>query len=272
MVLFPNCKINLGLHILGKRSDGFHNLESVFYPLPIHDALEVIENPGASSLTFSASGTPMDVHAEKNIVYKACELLIKEHRIPAGINVHLHKAIPMGAGLGGGSADGAFALMLLNKKFQLGLEQSQLIHYAALLGSDCPFFIINKPCLVTGRGENLVPIDLDLSSYSIVVIHPGLHISTPWAFSQVKPGKKDVEISRIINQDVSTWKNLLHNDFEIPVFAKHPEIRNIKEELYLKGALYAALSGSGSSVFGIFKKNHIPGLKFPSQYFIKTIH
>jgi 4-diphosphocytidyl-2-C-methyl-D-erythritol kinase len=270
LVIFPNCKINLGLQILGKRADGFHDLESVFYPLPINDALEVIEATVNDPFSFSSSGISMDVDPADNIVTKAWNLLKEDHPEIPDIKIHLHKNIPSGAGLGGGSADGAFMLMLLNKKYKLALSTDQLLDYAAMLGSDCPFFILNKPCFVQGRGEILQSISLDLSTFSFVLIHPGIHISTAWAFSQINPGKSKNMID-IIRQPPVSWKDQLVNDFEKPVFQQYPQIKKIRDDLYSKGALYASMSGSGSAVYGIFEKSFIPEFDYPSEYFIKTI-
>jgi 4-diphosphocytidyl-2-C-methyl-D-erythritol kinase len=185
--------------------------------------------------------------------------------------MHLHKTIPMGAGLGGGSADGAFALQLLNAKFQLQLTQQQLIDYALQLGSDCPFFIINKPCFATGRGEILEPVAVDLSSYKIAIINPGIHVNTGWAFSQLTPAVPAKSIKQIITQPVQTWKHELKNDFEAAVFAAHPPIKSIKETLYNEGALYAAMSGSGSTVFGIFDKEVSLKAFEEKDYFTKLL-
>lgn len=252
MLVFPNCKINLGLHILNKREDGFHNLETVFYPLNIKDALEVIPHT-AEQLRFTQTGLTVAGSNADNICVKAYHLLKKDFpQLPAA-QMHLHKAIPMGAGLGGGSADGAFALQLLNTKFQLQLNQQQLIEYALQLGSDCPFFIINKPCYATGRGEILQPVTVDLSAYKIAVINPGIHVNTGWAFSQLTPATPLKSIQQIITQPIQTWKDELLNDFEIPVFKAYPIIKEIKEGLYNSGAVYASMSGSGSTMFGIFE-------------------
>ncbi len=253
MLAFPNCKINLGLHILNKREDGFHNLETVFYPVSIKDALEVIA-VNDTELHFTQTGLTVDGNEADNICVKAYQLLKKDFpQLPAA-KIHLHKTIPMGAGLGGGSADGAFTLQLLNTKFQLQLTQQQLINYALQLGSDCPFFIINKPCFATGRGEILEPVTLDLSTYKIAIVNPGIHVNTGWAFSQLAPATPAKSIKQIIAQPVQTWKHELKNDFEDAVFAAHPLIKSIKETLYNEGAVYAAMSGSGSTVFGIFSE------------------
>jgi 4-diphosphocytidyl-2-C-methyl-D-erythritol kinase len=185
--------------------------------------------------------------------------------------MHLHKAIPMGAGLGGGSADGAFMLKLLNKKFDLSLSEKQLINYSLQLGSDCPFFILNKPCFATGRGEILEQTKLDLSEYKFLIVQPPIHISTAWAFLTIKPLRPAKSIKQIIQQSISTWKAELINDFEKPVFTKYAEIKNIKEKLYEAGAIYASMSGSGSAVFGIFKIEKAISISFPDNYFVKTL-
>jgi 4-diphosphocytidyl-2-C-methyl-D-erythritol kinase len=271
MIEFPNCKINLGLTILHKREDGFHNLASVFYPVAVTDVLEIIKNDTGEAVQCSVTGLPVSGNAADNLCVKAYQLLKTDFPQLPAIQLHLHKAIPMGAGLGGGSADGAFTLQLLNKKFQLNLTQEKLIDYAAQLGSDCPFFIINTPCFATGRGEILQPIALDLSAYNLLLVNPGIHINTAWAFSQITPALPAKSIELIIQQPIHTWKDELVNDFEKSVFAAHPEIAAIKETLYRHNALYAAMSGSGSTVYGIFEKTNSPAFSFPETYFIKTV-
>jgi 4-diphosphocytidyl-2-C-methyl-D-erythritol kinase len=272
MIVFPNCKINLGLHILSKREDGFHNLETAFYPILLKDALEIIPAPHSNTgIEFRCSGLAVDGNTGDNICVKAYHLLKNDFPELPSIKMHLHKAIPMGAGLGGGSADGAFVLQLLNKRFQLNLSATQLLNYAVQLGSDCPFFIINKPCYATGRGEILDEINIDLSKYKIVLINPGIHVNTGWAFSQLTPALPEKSIKEIIAQPINTWQQSLQNDFEKPVFEKYPVIKNIKESLYAQGAVYAAMSGSGSTVYGIFE-NEISLARFESQnYFVKMI-
>jgi len=273
VISFPNSKINLGLHILNKREDGYHNLETVFYPVLFRDALELIPNTNnETDIEFTGSGLALDVKAEDNLCVKAYHLLKKDFpKIPA-VKIHLHKAIPMGAGLGGGSADASFMITLLNQKFQLNLSTSQLIDYALQLGSDCPFFIINKPCYATGRGAVLKEITVDLSAYKIILINPGIHINTGWAFSNITPAQSNKPIKEIIQQPIETWKNGLKNDFEEPVFTAHPSVKEIKETMYNQGAVYAAMSGSGSTVFGIFNRNtNISALK-TANYFIKIIN
>lgn len=268
MIVFPNCKINLGLSILSKRDDGYHNLETVFYPLPVTDALEIIISPADTK--FSSTGLLINVGETDNICMKAYFLLKKDFPGLPSIQMHLHKTIPMGAGLGGGSADGAYTLLLLNRIFSLNLSTKQLITYASVLGSDCPFFIINKPCFGTGRGEIMEPISLDLSGYSFMLVNCGITINTGWAFSQLSLGASRVagSLKDIVSKPVDNWKNSLANDFEKPVFQKYPEIKTIKDKLYTAGALYASMTGSGSTVFGIFKKKGLPFISFPGNYTI----
>lgn len=269
MISFPNCKINLGLHIIGKRTDGYHDLETIFFPLPIKDAIEVIEK---ENIQFSISGLAIGGEQQNNLCLKAYHLLKKDFPQLPPVQLHLHKSIPMGAGLGGGSADGAFTLQLMNKKFALSLSEKQLTGYALQLGSDCPFFILNKPCFATGRGEFLEQIDLDLTAYKVLIVHPGIHISTTWAFSHL-PGclqRPDgyKSIREIIQQPISTWKDELINDFEQPVFSQYPEIKKIKDDLYTAGAVYSSMSGSGSAMYGIFEKDNTLTFSFPGNYFV----
>lgn len=282
MIVFPNCKINLGLRILCKRADGYHDLETVFYPLPLYDVLEIIRDAGygmldagnnqkESFLQFSNSGFSINGNPDDNLCVKAYNLLKKDFPQLAGIQMHLHKAIPAGAGLGGGSADAAFALRLLNEKYNLNLSTDQLISYALQLGSDCAFFIIGKPCFATGRGEILEPTAIDLSSYKFIIVNPVIHISTANAFSRITPALPTKSVKEIIQQPIETWKNELVNDFENPVFRQHSEIGAIKKKLYDGGALYASMSGTGSSVYGIFEKASGMKFNFPSHYFIKEL-
>jgi 4-diphosphocytidyl-2-C-methyl-D-erythritol kinase len=272
MVSFPNAKLNLGLNIVEKRADGFHNLETVFLPIEIQDILEVIvDEKHQSDFEFTSSGIKIEGDISSNLCVRAFNILKKEHQIPP-IKMNLHKAIPMGAGLGGGSADGAFTLKLLNDKFALNLSDKLLTDYALQLGSDCPFFILNKTCFATSRGEILNEIQLDLSAYHILVINPGIHIATAWAFSQIHPYQPLKSIQQIIQQPIATWKDELINDFELSVQQKHPIIKNIKDTLYQFGAVYASLTGTGSTVFGIFSKEiATPLFKFPEHYFIKWV-
>lgn len=273
MIVFPNCKINLGLNIIRKRSDGFHDLETVFYPIPVFDVLEIIPagepRSEQAAISFATSGLPFEASHENNLCLKAFHLLRNDFPGLPAVQIHLHKTIPIGAGLGGGSADAAFTVKLLNDKFLLNLSADQLIHYALQLGSDCPFFIINKPCFATGRGEVAEPINIDLSRYKFILVNPGITIHTTNAFSQVTPALPDVSIKEIIQQPVTAWKENLKNDFEDSAFSQYPEIKKIKDELYAAGAVYASMSGSGSTVYGIFEKEKKAGLSFPSHYFVR---
>ena len=268
MILFPNCKINLGLHIIGKRPDGFHDLETVFYPLPVNDALEAITH---STLQFRSSGTPVPGDAADNLCLRAFRLLQQDFPQVQPVNIHLHKNIPIGAGLGGGSADAAFMLLLLNAKFQLELDETALRNYAAQLGSDCPFFIINKSCYATGRGEMMEPLPLALSGYSFMLVHPGIHVNTAWAFKQLTPKAPAHALKDVILLPVEEWKKMMVNDFEAPVFAAHPVLATIKKQLYDAGAVYAAMSGSGSAILGIFPKNKIADILWDASYRVFTI-
>lgn len=277
MLVFPNCKINLGLRIGNKRPDGYHNLETVFFPLPFTDVLEIIPAlKQDTEILYTGTGLVVDGTPADNLCIRAYHLLKQDFpQIPA-VRMHLHKAIPLGAGLGGGSADAAFTLNLLNSKFRLGLNEDQLIRYALQLGSDCPFFLLNKPSFATGRGEVLEPVAVDLSACKIVLINPGIHINTGWAFAKLSGGATPSpnlrSLKDIVAQPLLTWKHELINDFEKPVFEAHPGIGRIKEDLYNAGALYAAMSGSGSTVFGIFEKNSTPSLPENQNYFIKIIN
>ena len=248
MLSFPNAKINLGLHVLRKREDGFHDIETVFYPIEMHDSLEILP---AEEHFLKQYG--LKLPRGENLVTKAYNLLYERYHLPP-ISVHLLKHIPSGSGLGGGSSDAAYTLVMLNDMFNLDISPAGLEKYAAQLGSDCAFFIKNKPAIATGRGEVLEDIDLELSGYEIKVIHPGIHIPTPEAYSMVHPDKERPSLREIIARPVSEWKTGLVNDFEKPIFEKHPEIRKLKEKMYEDGAVYASMSGSGSSIFGIFRK------------------
>lgn len=261
MIQFPNCKINLGLSILAKRPDGYHELETVFYPIAVSDALEILP---ADSVKMTQSGIEVPGDPAQNLCLKAYHLLQKDFPTLPAVQMHLHKNIPMGAGLGGGSSDGTAALLILNQQFDLGLNEKQLIDYASQLGSDCPFFVYNKACHATGRGEILSPIHLDLSNYQFLLVHPGIHIATKWAFQQLNPHTKSETIASIIEKPITEWKGALVNDFEAPVFKAEPNLSNIKDQLYQLGAVYASMSGSGSSLFGIFPKHyfeHAPSIE-----------
>lgn len=262
MIVFPNAKINLGLHIVNKRNDGFHEIESCLYPIPVTDALEMLPS---ENLTFHSSGNTIPGPSSDNLILKAYQVLKADFPQLPPVAVHLHKNIPIGAGLGGGSADAAFSLTLLNELFQLGIEPKKLETYAAKLGSDCPFFIQNQPKLVYGRGEILNPVNLNLDGNWIYLVHPKIHINTKDAYAGVKPKIPSLPLKEILG-DKEAWKNQLANDFEESIFQKQPTIQAIKNKLYELGAYYAAMSGSGSSVFGLFK-NKPKREKFPEEYF-----
>lgn len=271
MIAFPNCKINLGLNIISRRDDGYHNLESVFYPLPFYDVLEIIRNNSAQNQIF-LSGIEIEDEAKNNLCFKAYDILKNDFPDLPFIDIYLLKNIPAGAGLGGGSADGAFMLTLLNEKFNLNLNETQLLYYASQLGSDCSFFIINKPCFAQQRGEVLEKIKLNLSGHKLVLVNPQIHINTRWAFKQVTPSVPGNSIKEIVSSSFNNWKNDLQNDFEPLVFTAHPSIKKIKSDLYEIGALYASMSGSGSTVFGIFDASaEIKTRGFPAHYFIKEM-
>lgn len=271
MIAFPNCKINLGLSITGKREDGYHNLETVFYPLPLNDILEIISDDPGGDVELTQSGLAIEGDPKNNLCVKAYHLLKKDFPHLPAIKIHLHKTIPSGAGLGGGSADAAAMLKLLNEKFQLNISHDQLLSYALQLGSDCPFFIINQPCFATGRGEQLEDIPVSLNGYRVMLVNPQVHVNTSWAFSQLTPIKKRRSLKEIIAQPLSTWREDLKNDFEKIVFSKYSEIKRIKETLYNKGAIYASMSGTGSTVYGIFHSDQVISTEFPREYLRKEL-
>jgi 4-diphosphocytidyl-2-C-methyl-D-erythritol kinase len=254
MLRFPNAKINIGLFITEKRADGYHNLETVFYPVKPADALELIDHD-AQTTTIKLSGLEVAGNNEDNLVWKAWQLLQRD--FPSQVrplHIFLHKVIPMGAGMGGGSSDGAFLLCMLNDHFRLGLSTGKLEAYALQLGSDCPFFIRNQPAFAAGRGELLEPLHLDLSDYTLQIICPQIHVSTAAAFKGIKPARPPFNLKEINSLPVSDWKQHIRNDFEDSVFQLHPVLQEIKESLYAQGALYASMSGTGAALYGIFKK------------------
>lgn len=248
MISFPNAKINLGLHITSKRKDGYHEIETCMVPIPLFDALEMILDKKS---TWNSTGLDIPGDSKDNLILKAEKLLRKDFPGLPNLNIHLHKNIPMGAGLGGGSADGAFALKLMNNLFDLHLDDFFLEEYAEQLGSDCPFFIENTPKIARGRGEILEPIELSLKGSYLVLINPGIHVGTKEAYAGVIPAPPKVKLEEVL-ADRSRWKAELVNDFESSIFKNHPEIAEIKNKLYEAGAFYSAMSGSGSSVFGLF--------------------
>lgn len=261
MIVFPNAKINLGLRITSKRIDGYHNLDTVFYPINLNDALEIIthHDPSANGVTFTSSGLNIPGSPNSNLCKKAYELLKEKFPELPAVQMHLHKNIPMGAGLGGGSADGAFTLQLLNHKFKLNLHEDELIELALALGSDCPFFIKNIPVHATGRGEIMKPTNVDLSHKKIALVLPGIHVGTPIAFKDCPIEPNAIACNTITQQPIEEWKDRLINDFEQTVFPIYPALKKIKEQLYDAGAIYASMSGTGSTIFGIF--DHMPDLE-----------
>ena len=251
MVVFPNAKINLGLHIIARMEDGYHSLETVFLPVPWCDALEIIRSPD-KKLRFTQSGLRVFGTGDNNLCVKAWQLLDAAHGI-GPVHMHLHKVIPVGAGLGGGSSDAAFTLMALNRLFSLGLPAAALQDLAATLGSDCPFFIRNVPLLATGRGDRFRKADIRLSEYHLVVVKPKASVSTAEAYRQVIPVVPPQPLAELLRLPPEKWKDRLKNDFEATVFTRHAAIGRIKEKLYRLGAVYASMSGSGSAVFGLFR-------------------
>lgn len=250
MIVFPNAKINIGLNIINRRPDAYHNIETIFYPVAIRDALEVIES---QLLSFTSSGLAIPGDPDHNLCLKAYHLISKDFKLPP-VQIHLHKHIPIGAGLGGGSADASFFIKLINEKFNLGLNNGTMEEYASQLGSDCSFFIQNKPVFAFERGDKFEPVNIDLSAYYIVLVMPPIQISTAEAYEGISPGKPEKSLTDLVKFPVEEWRSLISNDFEETVSIKYPVIALIKEALYKNGALYASMSGSGSSVYGIFKK------------------
>ena len=260
MITYPNAKINIGLNVVEKRPDGYHNIETVFYPIGLCDVLEIEPSEGCTDYSFSASGIPLSGDPEENLIVKAYRLLQSEYDIPP-VDISLIKQIPFGAGLGGGSADAAFTLKMLNEMFELKITPRKLEKLAAVLGADCPVFIRNKAVYATGIGNVFSPAKISLKGYFLVLIKPDIHVSTPEAYSLVIPEKPDVSIAENIQRPISEWKALIKNDFEKSVFALHPEIAEIKNNLYAAGAVYASMSGSGSSVYGLFESEPVLDFK-----------
>ena len=249
MIAFPNAKINIGLNVTRKREDGYHDLETIFYPLLIRDAVEIIE---ADELQFSSTGIVIPGNADENICLKAYSLLKRDYDLPP-LHIHLHKNIPIGAGLGGGSADAAFLIKLLNDKFNLGLSIADMENFARRIGADCAFFISNKPVYAFGKGDVFEDIDLDLSAYYKVLVMPPVHVSTQDAYAGIKPKLAQTSLKELVSLPIENWKDSVKNDFEDSVFVKYPVISDLKKALYDHGAAYASMSGSGASVYGLFK-------------------
>lgn len=249
MILYPNAKINLGLNIESKRSDGYHNISSVFYP--IYDCFDILEIVSSNSFLFTSSGIP--IPGSNNLCIKAYDLLKLKFNIPA-VHIHLHKKIPIGAGLGGGSSDGAFVLKGLNDLFKLNISNKILKDLALELGADCPFFIENEPKYITGIGDLMENIKLDLSMYKIRLVDSKIHINTKNAYSNIVPKSQKLKLSELIRKPIRFWKDLITNDFEQIVFKNHPKLSKVKENLYAKGAVFSSMTGTGSTIYGLFKK------------------
>jgi len=265
MISFPNAKINLGLDVIERRNDGYHNISSCFYPIPLKDILEINLS---KAFSFNKSGLQIPGDERENLVVKAYKILKKDFDLPP-VSIHLHKNIPMQSGLGGGSSDGAYTLRMLNGLFELFLDNSVISDYALKLGSDCPFFIYNVPSIITGKGEEVEEIAFDLNGYIICIVKPDVSISTPNAYQNIQPGNPDYPVSTILSdQDMGNWKEMLKNDFEKVIINIHPELSELKSRLYRMGALYVSMTGSGSAFYGIFKDP--PSFKgaFPDNYFI----
>jgi 4-diphosphocytidyl-2-C-methyl-D-erythritol kinase len=260
MICFPNAKINLGLRVIEKRRDGYHNIETVFYPLTLSDIIEITplsDNPGRYA--FRNTGEKVGVDPSENLCIKALNELNKHRHIPP-VSIHLHKIIPSGSGLGGGSSDAAFVLKTLNDLFHLQLSLPELASIAGRIGSDCPFFIHNKPLLAQGRGEIFKPVEIDLTGIHILLVHPGISVSSGWAYSHVKPGKQSGSVSAILRTDPGDWQGKLFNDFEPGIFNAYPQIESIRNKMLSAGAFYASMTGSGSAVYGLFNKPAEPGM------------
>ena len=264
MLDFPNAKINLGLYVTSRRPDGFHNLLSCFYPVQWCDALEILPAPEEK---LSITGLPVPGDPATNLCLRAYRLLRQDHDLPP-VHLHLHKVLPMGAGLGGGSSDAAFTLRILNKLFGLNLKAPALENYARQLGSDCAFFIQNKPVVASERGDVFQPASLDLSGYTCVVVYPNIHITTAEAYGSIKPKEPSCTMELLLKQDVRVWKEVLHNDFEDALFPKYPELPQVKAKLYAAGAAYASMTGSGSAIYGLFAGEAPADLVFPKHYLV----
>ena len=258
MIIFPIAKVNLGLNVVERRPDGYHNLQTVFYPVGIQDALEIFpmaeDFPSEVDCDIKVSNMPIEGDEQRNLVVRAYQLLKQDFPNLPRLHVHLYKGIPTQAGMGGGSSDASAMLRLLNTSFQLNLSDEKLISYASKLGADCAIFILNRPAYAEGIGEKLYPMDIDLSGWYMAVVRPDIPVPTKEAFARIKPHFPQKCCRDIVMQPVETWKEELVNDFEESVFALHPELAAIKERLYQLGATYAAMSGSGSALFGLFRQ------------------
>lgn len=265
MVVFPNAKINIGLFITGKRPDGFHNLVSCFFPVPWHDVLEVVES---DQLAFESSGISIPGNTEDNLCLKAYHLLAADYDLPP-VKIHLLKKIPIGAGLGGGSADATYMLKACNQLFDLKIDDHQLETYAGKLGSDCPFFVKNQPVIARGTGNEFEEIDLDLKGKFLVMVNPNLHVSTAEAYGGLRGYSTEPDLKEWLQSPMSSWQGKVKNDFEASIFQKYPAIASVKEKLYEMGAQFACMTGSGATVLGIFEKEMDVKSHFPEDYEVK---
>jgi 4-diphosphocytidyl-2-C-methyl-D-erythritol kinase len=264
MILFPFAKINIGLEVLRKRPDNFHDLETIFYPLNLCDILEIIQS---DTFHFSISGIEIGESINENIVVKAYQLMQSNFNLPP-VSIHLHKQIPVGAGLGGGSSDAAFTLTGLNELFNLNLDNQQLTNFASILGSDCPFFLTNRPVFAEGKGNVFSEVEIDLKKYSLVLIKPIISVSTSEAYNSIVPKIAEISLKESVKVPIQLWKERIENRFEMGIFENYPQIKLIKERLYQEGAIFASMSGSGSSVYCLFEviPQHLKS-RFPDCFF-----
>jgi len=260
MLVFPNCKINIGLNILSKRTDGFHNIETLLYPVPWTDILEIIPSDYEE---FKFEGIQIECSLHDNLCYKAYQIIKEDYRLPP-IQLFLYKNIPNGAGLGGGSADAAFTLMTLNQLFSLQIDETKLMQYASKIGSDCAFFIKNNPAFAIEKGDVFSESQIILKGYYLLIVKPPVHISTAEAYNRIKPRMPEVPLNALLNRPVSEWHSLIRNDFETPVFAAFPELSEVKKRLY-EMAVYASMSGSGSALYGLFDEKIDYQKEFPND-------
>lgn len=270
MISFPIAKVNLGLNVVARRPDGYHNLQTVFYPVPIKDVLEIYpmaqDFPSEVDCDIKVTNIHVEGDEQRNLVVRAYNLLKQDFPALPRLHAHLYKGIPTQAGMGGGSSDASAMLLLLDEQFNLGLTEQQLIDYAAKLGADCPFFIMNRPAYAEGIGERLTPIDLSLKGWYMAVVRPDIPVPTKEAFARITPQMPQKCCKEIVMQPIETWKDELVNDFELSVFAVHPELADIRVQLYQLGAVYAAMSGSGSALFGLFKEPVDIEKSFPDMF------
>lgn len=265
MIVFPNAKINLGLRILKKRPDGFHNISTCFVPIAFRDALEILPSRDSRN-HITQTGLQLNLPDDQNMCVRAWAILKEEYPELPAVHIHLHKAIPFGAGLGGGSADGSFTLKAICDLFKLNPGPAKLAKMALQLGSDCPFFLLNQTAIGTGRGEQLEPVSLPLTGFKVFIVNPRIPVSTAWAFAQITPTTEHYDLQKLLSKPVQYWKQELFNDFEPAVFSAHPAIGELKEWMYQQGAIYASMSGTGSTVYGIFESGIPDAALLPTDY------